>query len=149
METILGLLTETLRAQDTEHLAGLLDQDVVWEGVHPGQRCDGRDQALGVLRGFFARRVLAFDAVEVIERGDSVVVGIHGPGFNATPGDFDTVGQAFHVLTLRDGAIVRWRAYLDRGDALAAAGPGGPVTPGRAASRGSSSAGRRTASSRS
>jgi ketosteroid isomerase-like protein len=127
MEIILGALADTVRTQDIGQLTGLLDRDLVWEGVHPGQRCDGRDQAMGVLGGFFANRELVFDAVEVIARGDAVIVGIQGPGLNGTPGDFDTVGHMFHVFTLRDGLVVRWRAYLDREDALAAAGSGGPV----------------------
>jgi len=60
-------------------------------------------------------------------RGDAVVVGIRGPGFNGMPGDVETVGQVFHVLALRDGVVVRWKAYRDREDALAAAESGGPV----------------------
>ncbi len=130
MEIVLGVLAQTLRTQDVEHLAGLLDEHVVWEGVHPGQRCDGRDQAMGVLGGFFASRALTFDAVEVIARGDAVVVGLHGPGFNGVPEDFETVGQVFHVFTLRDGLIVHWKAYLDREEALAAARSGGPIRSG-------------------
>jgi limonene-1,2-epoxide hydrolase len=130
MEIVLGVLADTLRTQDIEHLVRLLDQQVVWEGVHPGQRCDGRDQAIGVLGGFFASRELTFDTVEVIARGDMVVVGIQGPGFNGIPEDVETVGQVFHVFTLRDGLVVRWKAYLDREDALAAAGSGGPARPG-------------------
>jgi hypothetical protein len=89
MEIVLRVLADTLRTQDIEHLAGLLDQQVVWEGVHPGQRCDGREQALAVLGGFFANRALSFDAVEVIARGDVVVMGIEGPGFNGIPEDFE------------------------------------------------------------
>jgi len=127
IEIILGALADALRVQDSEHLAGLLDQDVVWEGVQADQRCDGRAQAMGVIRGFFARRELALDAVEVIARGDAVVVGMHGPGFNGIPGDFENAGQVFHVFTLREGRVVRWKTYLDRADALAAAGPGRPA----------------------
>jgi limonene-1,2-epoxide hydrolase len=127
MEIVLGVLADTLRTRDIKHLVRLLDQQVVWEGVHPGQRCDGRDQAIGVLRGFFASRELTFDAVEVIARGDNVVVGIQGPGFNGIPEDFETVGQVFHVFTLRDGLVVHWKAHFDREDALAAAGSRGPV----------------------
>jgi ketosteroid isomerase-like protein len=130
MEIVLGVLADTLRTQDIEHLAGLLDQEVVWEGVHPGQRCDGRDQAMGVLGGFFANRELAFDAVEVIACGDVMVVGIQGPGFNGIPEDFETFGRVSHVFTLRDGLVVHWKAYLDRADALAAAESGGPVRSG-------------------
>jgi limonene-1,2-epoxide hydrolase len=129
MEIVLGVLADTMRTQDIDHLAGLLDQQVVWEGVHPGQRCDGRDQAMGVLGGFFANRALVFDAVELIACGDAVLVGIQGPGLNGIPGDLETVGQVFHVFTLRDGLIVRWKAYLEREDALAAARSGGaPLT---------------------
>jgi hypothetical protein len=130
MEIVLGVLADTLRTQDIEHLARLLDEQVVWEGVHPGQRCDGREQAMGVLGGFFANRTLTFDAVEVIARGDVVVVGIQGPGFNGIPEDFETVGQVFHVFTLREGLVVHWKAYLDRDDALAAARSAGPVRSG-------------------
>ena len=126
MEIILGALADTMRSQGTEHLAKLLDPDVIWEGVQSDQRCDGRDQAMGVLGEFFANRELAFDAVEVMARGDDVVVGMQGPGLNGIPGDLETMGQVFHVLTLRDGLVVRWKAYLDREDALSAAGPGGP-----------------------
>jgi ketosteroid isomerase-like protein len=127
MEIVLRVLADTVRTHDIEHLAELLHQDVTWEGALPGQRCEGRDQALEVLGGFFASRELVLDAVEVTARGDSVVVGISGPGLNGIPGDFDTVGQVFHVFTLRDGRVVRWKAYLDRQDALAAAGAGGPL----------------------
>ena len=127
MEIVLGVLADTLRTQDIEHLVRLLDQQVVWEGVHPGQRCDGRDQAIGVLGRVFAGRELTFDTVEVIARGDMVVVGIQGPAFNGIPEDVETVGQVFHVFTLRDGLVVHWKAYLDREDALAAAGSGSPV----------------------
>lgn len=130
MEIVLGVLADTVRSHDVGHLAGLLDQEVIWEGVHPGQRCDGRDQAMSVLGRFFASRALTFDAVEVIARGDTVVVGIQGPGFNGIPEDFETVGQVFHVFTLRDGLVVRWKAYLDREDALAAAGSADPVRSG-------------------
>jgi ketosteroid isomerase-like protein len=127
MEIVLRVLADTVRTQDIQHLAELLDQDVTWEGVLPGQRCNGRDQAMGVLGGFFANRELVFDAVEVVVRGDNVVVGISGPGLNGIPADFETIGQVFQVFTLRDGRVVRWKAYLDRQNALAAAGAGGSV----------------------
>lgn len=121
MAIMLGALADVVRNQDSEPLARLLDQNVVWEGVRPDQRCDGRDEAMGVIGGFFTHRRLTFDAVELQARGDAVVVGMHGPGLNGTPGDFETVGQVFHVFTLRDGTVIHWKAYLDRSEALAAA----------------------------
>jgi hypothetical protein len=48
-------------------------------------------------------------------------VGLRGPGFNGTPGDLDTVGQIYNVFTLSQGKVIRWRDYLTREQALAAA----------------------------
>jgi len=127
MAIIVGALADVLRAEDAEPLAGLLDENVVWEGVESGQRCDGRDQSMGVIGGFFDNRRLTFDRLEMHARRDVVVVGMHGPGLNGTPGDFESAGQVFHVLTLRDGAVIRWKAYRDRSEALAAAEPGRPA----------------------
>lgn len=127
MTIIVGALADVLRAEDAVPLAGLLDENVVWEGVEPGQRCDGRDQAMGVIGGFFDNRRLTFDTLEMHAHGDVVVVGMHGPGLNGMPGDFESVGQVFHVFTLRDGAVVRWKAYRDRSEALAAAEPARPA----------------------
>jgi hypothetical protein len=37
----------------------------------------------------------------LVAAGDEVVVvGLHGPGFNATPGARDTAGQVSYVFTL-------------------------------------------------
>jgi hypothetical protein len=127
MTIIVGALADVLRAEDAEPLAGLLDENVVWEGVEPGQRCDGRDQAMGVIGGFFDNRRLTFDALEMLAHGDVVIVGMHGPGLNGMPGDFESIGQVFHVFTLRDGAVIRWKACRDRSEALAAAEPGLPA----------------------
>jgi hypothetical protein len=52
MDVILGVLAAALRTQDSEYLAGLLDQDVILESLHPDQRCDGGAQAIGVTWGF-------------------------------------------------------------------------------------------------
>jgi hypothetical protein len=52
MEIILGALADTVRTRGIERLTGLVDKDVILEGVHSGQRCDGRDQAMDVLGGF-------------------------------------------------------------------------------------------------
>jgi hypothetical protein len=64
---------------------------------------------------------LTVQAVEAIEAGQHVIVGLRGPGFNGTPGDLETVGQIYNVFTLSDGKVVRWRDFLTRREALAAA----------------------------
>lgn len=124
MEIVLGAVADAVRSQGSAPLTALLDEHVVWEGVSAGQRCEGQHQAMHVIDGFFTRHRLTFDAVEVAARGDMVVVGMRGPGFNGTPGDTETPGQLFHVMTLHDGAVLRWKSYLDRDQAFAAAGAG-------------------------
>jgi len=76
---------------------------------------------MSVIRGRFAAAPLVIQAVEAIEAGPHVVVGLRGPGFNGTPGDVETVGQIYNVFTLSDGKVVRWRDFLTRREALAAA----------------------------
>jgi limonene-1,2-epoxide hydrolase len=121
IDIVLGGLADAIRSRDPERIAGFLSPDLVWEGLEPGLRCDGRQQAMGVIRNRFAAAPLIIQAVEAIEAGQHVIVGLRGPGFNQTPGDLETVGQIFNVFTLRDGKVVRWRDFLTRREALDAA----------------------------
>ncbi len=121
IDIVLGGLADAMRSRDPDRIAEFLGPDLVWEGVEPGLRCDGRQQAMSVIRGRFAAAPLIIQAVEAIEAGPHVVVGLRGPGFNGTPGDVETVGQIYNVFTLSDGKVVRWRDFLTRREALAAA----------------------------
>jgi len=118
IEIILGGLVDAVRNQDPERITEFLAADLVWEGLEPGLRCDGREQAMGVIRNRFAAGPLTVEAVEVIDAGQHVIVGLRGPGFNGTLGDLDTVGQIYNVFTLSDGQVIRWRDYLTREQAL-------------------------------
>jgi len=53
---------------------------------------------MSIIRNRFAAAPLTVQAVEAIEAGQHVIVGLRGPGFNGTPGDLETVGQIFNVL---------------------------------------------------
>ncbi|MGH3197642.1 MAG: nuclear transport factor 2 family protein [Streptosporangiaceae bacterium] len=125
LELILSGLVGAVRDQDPEHIAAFLAPDVVWEGTSPDLRCDGREQAMEVIRHRFAAGPFAVEAVEVVAGESAVAVGLRGPGFNETPGDLETVGQIYNVFSVRDGKVVRWRDYLVRREALAAAGAAG------------------------
>jgi limonene-1,2-epoxide hydrolase len=126
IEIILGGLVDAVRNQDPEHITDFLAPDLTWEGLAPGLRCDGRDQAMGVIRSRFAAAPLTVEAVEAIDAGQHVIVGLRGPGFNGIPGDLETVGQIYNVFTFSDGKVVRWRDYRTREQALAAAGATDP-----------------------
>jgi len=121
IDIVLGGLADAIRGRDPERMAEFLGPDLVWEGLEPGLRCDGRQQAMSVIRTRFAAAPLIVQAVEAIEAGQYVIVGLRGPGFNGTPGDLETVGQIFSVFTLSDGKVVRWRDFLTRREALDAA----------------------------
>ncbi len=121
IDIVLGGLAEAIRSRDPERIAEFLGPDLVWEGVEPGLRCDGRQQAMSIIRNRFAAAPLIVQAVEAIQAGQRVIVGLRGPGFNGTPGDLETVGQIFNVFTISDGKVVRWRDFLTRREALAAA----------------------------
>lgn len=124
IDIVLGGLADAIRSRDPEPIAGFLGPEVVWEGVEPGLRCDGRQQAMNVIRDRFAAAPVTVQAVEAIEAGPHVIVGLRGPGFNGMPGDLQTVGQVFNVFTFRGGKVVRWRDFLTRREALAAADAG-------------------------
>jgi limonene-1,2-epoxide hydrolase len=121
IDNVLGGLADAIRSRDPQPIAEFLGPGLVWEGVEPGLRCDGRQQAMSVIRNRFAAAPLTVQAVEAIEAGQHVIVGLRGPGFNGTPGDLETVGQIFNVFTLSEGKVVRWRDFLTRREALAAA----------------------------
>ena len=122
IEIILGGLVDAVRYRDPERIAGFLAPDLVWDGVAPGLRCEGRDQALALIRNRLANAPLTVDAVEAVDAGEHVVIGLRGPGFNQTPGDLATVGQVFFVFTFNDGKVVRWRDFRTRAAAMAAVG---------------------------
>ena len=86
IEIILGGLVDAVRDQDPERITEFLAADLVWEGLEPGLRCDGREQAMGVIRNRFAAAPLTVEAIEAIDAGQHVIVGLRGPGFNGTPG---------------------------------------------------------------
>jgi len=93
---------------------------------------------MSVIRNRFAAAPFTVQALEAIQVGQHVIVGLRGPGFNGTPGDLETVGQIFNVFTLSDGKVVRWRDFLTRQEALAAVMPktsSGSKTQHRAAVR--------------
>ena len=85
--------------------------------VHCGKEAVKRDweQTLELFDEF------AVEIEEVFDAGEEVVLFLRYRGRGKESGAAVEVDMA-HVLTMRDGVAVRLRQYLDRADALAAAG---------------------------
>jgi hypothetical protein len=69
LDTAAGRLADVLRDQDAGRIAELLSPDVIWEGMHRDLRCEGRDQAMSIIRRQFGASRLAVDAVEAVAAG--------------------------------------------------------------------------------
>ena len=61
------------------------------------------------------------EAEEFLDAGDRVVMTLHVKGRGAGSG-VEVEARSHQVITLRDGRVIRMDEYLDRADALAAAG---------------------------
>lgn len=109
------------RSRDLAALKSQLDPDVIHQGVLPDLICHNRDEVLENVQRGFARDDFGVERLELIDAGDRVVVGLAGPRFREVPWA-PLNGQIFVVYTLRDGLIVRMDDYLNRADAMAAAG---------------------------
>jgi ketosteroid isomerase-like protein len=109
------------RMRDLAMLESQLDPDVVHQGVLPDLVCNNRAEVLANIQRGFARDDFGVDRLELIDAGDSVVVGLAGPRFSDVPWA-PLNGQIYVVYTLRDGRIVRMDDYLRRAEAIAAAG---------------------------
>jgi hypothetical protein len=121
IEIILGGLAAAVRNQDPEHITEFLAADLVWEGLAPGLRCDGRKQAMSVIRNRFAAR-----------RSPLMPSRPSTPGSTSSWACADRGSTRHWVIWTRWARSTtsspsameghRWRDYLTREQALAAAG---------------------------
>lgn len=109
-----------LRSGDFDAAAGLLDSEVVWQGLRADWVCHGREDVLDTFRrGLEERREI--EGLEFTRCGEQVVLGARGPSIGSVGGE-QLGGQIFNVFTLRHGRIVRIDDYRRRNEALTAAG---------------------------
>lgn len=121
---ILSDFVDALRRGDLATVSARLASDVVWEGLHDGLVCRDRDDVLAVLRSHFGQAAFRIEALELIDAGERVVLGVRGPQFDQV-GGVEFGGQIFNVFTLHEEKIVHIRDYRTRADAIATAGLNG------------------------
>lgn len=113
--------------RSVEAFWALLDEDITW---HLGDKPPpdfhgtyvGRVAVIEASRRYWGTwDDYSLDADELIDAGSSVVVVVHERGRGKGSGaPFDR--HWAQVWTFRDGRIVRWELFLDKADALEAAG---------------------------
>lgn len=112
LSMIVGAWTGMLSSGNTESLAAILDEGVIWQGVLPDQVCRNRDEVLDILVRN-RRRPPRLTRIEAAEFGDRVVVSVDGPDFQAI-GDRPAAGPRSLVFTFRNGRIVRMESTATR-----------------------------------
>jgi ketosteroid isomerase-like protein len=112
---------------DMTALLGILDENVEWDYI--GAFPEGLTTYHGPaeVREFLSQWAGAFDdfgfeAEELIDAGDAVVIRLHQWGRGKDTGA-QVESRTWQVFTFRDGKIVHCRGYATRAEALGAAGP--------------------------
>jgi ketosteroid isomerase-like protein len=127
---LVGEVYAVLARRDFAALLDMLDPEIEWPdaGVRPLERCRGHEQVLAAVleRILDERRACELDPEQFLAAGGQIVVLGHQRCRSRASGRRYAVPFA-HVWTLREGLVVRFRAYADRpqlraADAAGAAG---------------------------
>lgn len=120
---IIAAWTDMLRSGSTDALKGLLDEQVVWNGMYPSEICNGRQEVLGILVRN-RPRAPRITRIEAEENGDQVAVSVDGPDF---PGDDRRPpgGPRSLVFTFRNGHVIRMQSLKSRDEAFRQVGLAG------------------------
>jgi len=107
---------DALRRRDTEAMTAALDPDVVWQGIREDLVCSGPEEVIAAfVSGYDAHQEI--DSLELLGTGRSLVLGVRAPDL----GEVDD-GEIYNVFTIDNETIIRIEDYLQRDEALAAAG---------------------------
>ena len=118
---------EAFAAGDVETALNLLHPDVEWHGtvggMDEGRVYRGRDEVVhGFLEYFENWERIELRAEEHIDAGEEEVVVFHHEVARGRQSGAVVETDTATVNTVRDGLIVRVRPYMDRSEALRAAG---------------------------
>ena len=123
---VISELCDAVNANDVHRLTELTDPDVVQYGTRGGIDQErvfrGREAVMRYWNEMAeARESLRFAPERLIESGD-VVVAFWRERARSRHSDLELQSSTATIFRLRDGKVVEVRGYLDRGEALEAAG---------------------------
>jgi hypothetical protein len=119
LEDVLVRFVLAWREGRSSDIEGLLDDEVIWQGLRGDYICRNRKEAMEIVRPSLGRMGLG-DHLEILMHGQQVVLGLGAPDFRKL-GDVPIDGQIFQVFNFRDGKVVRIQEYKTREEALVAA----------------------------
>jgi hypothetical protein len=119
LEDVLVRFVLAWREGRSSDIEGLLDDEVIWQGLRGDYICRNRKEAMEIVRPSLGRMGLG-DHLEILMHGQQVVLGLGAPDFRKL-GDVPIDGQIFQVFNFRDGTVVRIQEYKTREEALVAA----------------------------
>jgi limonene-1,2-epoxide hydrolase len=124
---------DALRRRDTESMAAAFDPGIVWQGVRPDLVCHGAAEVTAAfLTAYDTNQEI--DSLELLAGDGHVVLGAQAQELAID--DVDTGGEIYNVFTIEAGKITHIADYLERKEALAAAGiTTGPVHETRLSTR--------------
>ena len=99
LTTVLNAVTEALLRGTADPFIPLFSDDIVWDGLHSWQHCQGKETVLGFFnRGFFSepRRI---DHLDAHQEGDSVVLKATGPDFYEVTREGERIPRESRGLT--------------------------------------------------
>jgi limonene-1,2-epoxide hydrolase len=111
---------DALRRRDLPALTGRLDPQTTWQGVRPDLACHGREEIVQI---FVGQRDQGYDvdALELIGAVDHAILHAR-PAEPQEIGGIIAQGGMYNVFRIEQSTITRIEDYLDRDDALRAAG---------------------------
>jgi ketosteroid isomerase-like protein len=110
---------EAFKRGDLDQAFSALDEGVRWDGVPGVEPCRTRDEVEETLRSNYEAGPQS-EADEFIDAGDSVVIGFRVTG--EVPEPYQGRDRIYVLCALRHGKVSLMHDYLDRSEALEAAG---------------------------
>jgi hypothetical protein len=125
LAVLVSAWTGIFRSCSSEALAGILDENVAWQGVLPELLCSDRTQVLHILERLRAHPP-RITRIEAEEFGDRVAISVEGPDFPAISDAANAPLMApgaprSLVFTFRAGRVVRMESLPSRDAAFALA----------------------------